>query len=120
MRSNLSFSDNVEFLDEARDEYDRLDGSVKIQVIKAINKISENPVVSTEGGLGKPLGNKGTTDLTGLGKIKLKKTGSRIVYKPVKKGNTGMVVIIIAARADNEVYLEAQRRIEKLERTKYY
>ena len=46
----------VEFLDEALNDLRKLDGSVKVQVLKGIRKVSQNPLPTNQGGYGKPLG----------------------------------------------------------------
>ena len=101
----------VEFTEDAQKDLDKLDGSSKVQVLKAINKVSQNPLPQNEGGYGKPLGNKAGKNLTGLMKIKLKKLGIRIVYQLVQIGNV-MKIIVIEARADEEVYGTAAKRIK--------
>ena len=45
-------------------------------------------------------------------KIKLKSAGIRVVYKLIKT-ETEMLVVVIGARADDEVYDTAQHRAEK-------
>lgn len=100
----------IEFLECAKDEFDKLDGSQKPQVAKAIQKVSKNPLPDTQGGYGKPLGSKGNNNLTNLLKIKLKKLGLRIVYKLIFEGKI-MKIIVISVRADNEVYEIASKRI---------
>ena len=65
-----------------------------------------------EGGYGKPLGSKGGTDLSGLFKIKLKAAGLRIVYKLIRT-ETEMLIVVIGARADDEVYQIAEKRARK-------
>ena len=80
-------------------------------VLKAIEKVAENPVPKNEGGYGEPLGNKHGYNLTGLLKIKLLKLGIRIVYKVIREGNV-MKIIVVAARADEEVYGLAARQVE--------
>ena len=52
----------------AKEELARLDGSVRKIVLKGIIKVSANPKPQSEGGYGKPLGNKASNDLgkTGL------------------------------------------------------
>ena len=102
----------VEYLKEAVEDLKRLDYSQRLQVLKAIDKVSGNPLPQTEGGYGKPLGNRNNTKLAGYLKIKLKKLGLRVVYKLVRE-NELMKVIIISARADDEVYLMAQNRTDK-------
>lgn len=90
----------------------KLDNSVQERVIKAIKKVSKNPLPNYEGGYGKPLGKRGDTNLTGFLKIKLKKDGIRIVYKLIKV-RTVMYILVIGVRSDDEVYLEANRRKNK-------
>ena len=103
---------NIEFLKEAEKDLNDLDGSVKKQVLKGIQKVSQNPLPDFQGGYGKPLGNLGVTNLSGLMKIKFRKIGIRVVYKVEIVGNV-MKIIIISARSDNQVYLEAEVRRTK-------
>lgn len=102
---------SIEFLPEAIDDLKRLDGSVRPQILKGIQKVSRNPLPGS-GGYGKPLGNRSGTDLSGLMKIKFKKVGIRVVYKVEIMQNV-MKIIIISARADNQVYEEAEKRRKK-------
>lgn len=67
---------NVKYLPEALDDLRKLDGSQKILIRKAIQKVCQNPLPETEGGYGKLLGNKGSNNLSGFLKIKL-----RTIYK---------------------------------------
>lgn len=46
----------LSFLPEAREDLRALDGSQRIRVVKAIAKVQSNPLPSSEGGYGKPLG----------------------------------------------------------------
>ena len=102
----------INYLPEADDDMANLDGSQRLLVRKAIAKVSKNPVSNLEGGYGKPLGKKGTTNLTGFMKIKLKDSGLRIVYQ-LRRINGEMLVVIVGARADDEVYDAAEQRIER-------
>jgi mRNA interferase RelE/StbE len=83
-----------------------------MQVLKAIQKVSANPLPNTEGGLGKPLGSHLTSKLTGYLKIKLQKLGIRVVYRLIRNQNT-MRIIIISVRDDDTVYRMAQERLKK-------
>ena len=95
----------------AENELAKLDGSVRKIVLKGIIKVSSNPKPQSEGGYGEPLGHKGTNDLTGLLKIKYRDIGIRVVYKLVEDEKTHeMYILIISARADNEVYEIAGKR----------
>jgi len=102
----------VEYLKEAVEDLKRLDHSQRLQVLKAIDKVSGNPLPQNEGGYGKPLGNRNSTRLAGYLKIKLKRLGLRVVYKLVREKDV-MKVIVVSARADDEVYLLAQKRTDK-------
>ena len=101
---------DVIFTDEAKKDYKVIDPAVLNQVDKAIRKVSQNPLPESEGGYGKPLGNKRGRNLTGLLKIKLKKLGIRVVYKLIRTDEV-MKIIVVAARADDEVYELASKRI---------
>jgi len=102
---------DVEFTDEAAKDRKSLDTSARNQVDKAIYKVSQNPLPKNEGGYGDPLGNKQGKNLTGLCKIKLKKIGIRIVYRIIRNDEI-MKIVVIAARADDEVYEIAAKRSE--------
>ena len=103
---------NVEYLPEAVKDLRDLDGSQRQLVAKAIAKVSKNPLPDVEGGYGKPLTNKGGNNLSGFLKIKLKASDLRIVYQLVKVEGE-MLLFFIGARADEEVYNLAQKRIVK-------
>jgi mRNA interferase RelE/StbE len=94
---------SVEFTPDAKADRAGFDVSQKGQIDKAIYKVAKNPLPQSEGGYGKPLGNKRGQNLTGLLKIKLLKIGIRIVYKIVRDKEI-MRIIVIAARKDDEVY----------------
>ncbi|MGN0460190.1 MAG: type II toxin-antitoxin system RelE/ParE family toxin [Ruminococcus sp.] len=102
----------LKFLPEAKKDLKNLAGNQRILVIKAINKVLQNPVSVYDGGYGKPLGNKGNNNLSGFLKIKLRSAGIRVVYKLIKT-ETEMLVVVIGARADDEVYDTACHRSEK-------
>lgn len=99
----------VEFLEEAVEDLRKLDGPVRARVLKAIRKVSLNPLPQNEGGYGKPLGNRNAIDLVGLFKVKLRSDGIRIVYR-LQRTEAEMLVVVVGVRADSEVYREAARR----------
>jgi len=103
---------SIEFLEEAEKDMKKLDHSAQIQVLKGIIKVSKNPLPPEEGGYGKSLGNKRWTNLTNLMKIKFRELGIRVVYK-IERVDGVMKIIVISARADERVYIEAAKRKEK-------
>ena len=103
---------NLSYLPEAEKDMRRLDGSERLLVQKALEKVWKNPLSVYEGGYGKPLGNKSGRDLTGLLKIKLKQPGIRVIYKLIQT-ETEMLIIVVGARADEEAYRAAWERRKK-------
>ena len=102
----------IEFLDEAEKDMKKLERSAQIQVLKGIQKVSQNRLPTEEGGYVKPLGNKGGTNLTNLMKIKFRDLGIRVVYK-VERVDGVMKIIVVSARTDEQVYKEAAKRRDK-------
>ena len=102
----------IVYLPEAKDDLYKLDGSARLQVRKALHKVSQNPLPKEDGGYGVPLGNKNGSNLAGCMKIKLLRIGIRIIYR-LRRTEHGMEVIVIGARADSEVYKVAARRLNQ-------
>lgn len=98
---------SLSFHDKAIDEFSALDHSQQMEVAKAIDKVMENPLPMQEGGYGKPLGGK----LAGCCKIKLKKSGIRVVYK-IERLENEMRVIVIGLRHNSDVYKLAESRVD--------
>lgn len=103
---------DVKYLPEALEDLRKLDGSQKLLIRKAIQKLCQNPLPENEGGYGKFLGNKNNTNLSDFLKVKLRGAGLRIVYQLIRYDND-VLVVVIGAREDNEVYEIAQKRIDK-------
>jgi len=99
----------IEYTEESKSDLKKLNESQRKIVRKAIDKVAQNPLPKNEGGYGNPLGNKGGYNLTGLCKIKLLKLGIRVIYKVIRTDKI-MKIIVIAARADDEVYDLAAKR----------
>lgn len=100
----------ISYFDEALEDLKKMDNLQRKQVLKAIDKVKTNPLPQNEGGYGKPLGNKRGINLTNLYKIKLKKSGIRVVYQIIRVKDT-MEIIIVSMREDEKVYEDAQKRI---------
>lgn len=103
---------DVKYLPEALSDLRKLDGSQKLLIRKAIQKVCQNPLPENEGGYGKLLGNKNNTNLSGFLKVKLRGVGLRIVYQLIRH-DSDMLVIVIGAREDDKVYEIAHKRILK-------
>ena len=97
----------IQFLPEAENDLASLNKSVRPEILKGIRKVAQNP--GYPDGYGKPLGNFAGSKLAGLYKIKFKKAGLRVVYA-LQKIDEQMIIIIISARADDQVYYEAEKR----------
>lgn len=102
----------VEFIKEAQKDLQRLDPYNQRLILKAISKTAERPLPPPDG-IGKPLGNHSAANLSGFYKIKLRDLGYRVVYS-LEIENGVMKIIIISVRADEEVYKEAERRIQNI------
>lgn len=102
----------IEYTDEANKDLLGLDNSQRRQVLQAIQRVSINPLPTSEGGYGKPLGNHISSFLAGYLKIKLKKSGLRVIYHLIKTNNI-MRIIIISVRDADFVYKNAEKRIMK-------
>jgi mRNA interferase RelE/StbE len=101
----------IEYLEEARTDLEHLNRSQQLQVLKAIIKVSANPLPTTESGLGKPLGNRLSANLAGYLEIKLQKAGLRIVYR-LMRDDQKIRIIIISVRDYDTVYKMAHKRIK--------
>ena len=95
----------IKFHPLAEKELNKLDGSVKILVVKQISKLSNNPEY------GEDLGNKHGYDLTGYKKIYVNNKKIRIIYK-IEKEKVLIKIIAIGKRNDFEAYQDADKRKE--------
>ena len=103
----------IEYSAEADEDLEEFNPAQRRQIGIQIEKFSLNPLPKNEGGYGNPLGNKHNINLTGFCKITLKKMGVRVVYK-VMRTDKIMKIVVIAARADEEVYKIAAKRVGRV------
>jgi len=96
----------VEFHPEAKKDFEGLDGSVKKEVAKKIDTLSENAF------LGKPLGNKFAIDLTGLYKLYAAKKAYRIVYRLIGEEIEVVEIVGIGKRDKEEIYHLVVKRLK--------
>ena len=107
----MNMNYRFEYSEEAKKDRKAFNNYQLDQIDKAIRKVAKNPLPQSEGGYGKPLGNKRGRNLTGCLKIVLMKLGIRVVYELIRTETT-MEIIVIAARADEEVYDMAAKRVK--------
>lgn len=103
---------DIEYIKEALRDLKRLDVYNRKLILKSIEKTAER-LLPPPDGIGKPLGNHASSQLSGYYKIKLKNIGCRVVYGLVREKNI-MKVIVISICDDDAVYKEAERRINLL------
>lgn len=101
----------IKIADEAIKEFQKLDGSIKKQVLAGIVKVAGAPLPSPNG-YGKPLGNKNGNNLTGFFKIKYRNIGIRVVYTLVLDKGI-MNVLVISERDDNYCYELASKLYQR-------
>ncbi|HEX4720898.1 MAG TPA: type II toxin-antitoxin system RelE/ParE family toxin [Pseudonocardiaceae bacterium] len=95
----------VQLTSDAREDLRDLDGAARQVVLKAINKLKEEPEKR-----GLPLGSRQTGNLTTFRKLVVGDREYRVVYR-VEQDGTVVVVWVIGRRADNECYELALSRL---------
>ncbi len=95
----------VKLLREAAEDVRDLDGSAQVLVLKALEKLKTNPEQR-----GQPLGSTVAGNLTTFRKLVVGNRDYRIVYRCLDE-NRVAVVMVVAKRADNEVYELAVSRL---------
>ena len=96
---------SIEFIPEASEEYESLDGSIKILADKKIEQLKKNHY------LGEELGNKHNMDLTGYYKLYFRKKTYRIVYRIIKNGIEIVEIWGIGKKDKMEIYKDINKRI---------
>lgn len=101
---------DVIFIEDAKVDYQKLDGSQKKLIDIALAKMKSRANV-----LGEELTKKGDTNLIGCRRIKFRKIGIRIVFRIV--GNQAEIaeIIAIGKRQKDEVYKKATKRLRNTE-----
>lgn len=100
------------YLKEAKEDIDRLDSELREIVLAGIKKVRQNPLPQSEGGYGKPLGNKGGNNLTGFFKIKYKGIGIRVVYTLIRDVKV-MNIVVVSKRDESYCYNTTSKRKKK-------
>lgn len=99
----------AKYLKEAVSDLKKLDHSVQKIVLAGIARVAQNPLPQSEGGYGKPLGNKAGRNLTGFFKIKYRGIAIRVVYTLVREEQV-FNIIAVSERGENHCYDLAARR----------
>lgn len=98
----------VQFIPEARNDYNELDGSVRKDVNKKIDELENNPF------LGHKLGNKYNIDLTGFYKIYVHSKKYRIIYRLIDEKKIEIIEVWgIGKREKEEIYRLIGKRLQK-------
>lgn len=98
----------VQFIPEAIQDYNKLDGSIRKDVNKKIDELGSNPF------LGHKLGNKYNIDLTGFYKIYVHSKKYRIVYRLFDEKDIEIIEIWgIGKREKEEIYRIIGKRLQK-------
>ncbi len=101
----------IVYTQEAKEDLKKLDHSQRLPVLKAIEKVSANPLPNSEGGYGKPLGNHASSKLAGYLKITMMALGLRVVYT-LRREEKSMIIVVVSIRSDEMVYKIAHNRIK--------
>ena len=101
----------IRITDEAKKDFNKIEGGIRKQVLAGIIKVSKAPLPSPNG-YGKPLGNKNGNNLTGFFKIKYRGIGIRVVYTLVVDKMI-MNIVVISLRDDNYCYELAAKLYDK-------
>ena len=101
----------IRITEEAKKDFNKIEGSIRKQVLAGIVKVSKAPLPSPNG-YGKPLGIKNGNNLTGFFKIKYRGIGIRVVYTLVVDKMI-MNIVVISQRDDNYCYELAAKLYDK-------
>ena len=93
----------IEWTEYSRDDYDKLDGSQKVFVDKALNHIKLRGMDA-----GQPLHGA----LAQCNKLKNKKMGLRVIFREVQGKFEVIQVVVIGKRDKETVYKIAENRIK--------
>ena len=97
--------EKIQLIPEAAEEYNNLDGSIRIEVDKKFAKLDKNPF------LGFPLGNKANMDLTGFYKLYACGKSVRIVYRLLTPEKVEIIEVWDSGKMENmKVYKDVDDR----------
>ena len=95
----------IQFIKESAKDWDKLDNSVKSELMKNLQPRLQNPTLESS---------RLNGDLSDCYRIKAPKSGYRLVYK-VEDEVLVILVIAVGKREDAEVYKSATKRLVRLD-----
>lgn len=100
---------DVYFWEEAENDYENLDGTLKKWVDTATKRLEDR---GSE--IGKDLRNTSYSKLAGFKELKHQKLGVRLIFKPMKDNKVEIIeIVVIGKREDEKVFLTAEKRRKK-------
>jgi mRNA interferase RelE/StbE len=93
----------IEWTEDSKDDYEKLEGSQRVFVDKAIARIKVH---------GMNAGESLSGNLTGCNKLKNKKMGLRVIFREVEGKVEVIQIIVIGKRRNKLVYKTAAKRIK--------
>jgi len=84
------------------EDFQKLDGSQKIQVLKSFTKIEQHGMLTGERLKGK---------LSDCNKLKHKRLGLRVIFREHGDGIEVIEIVVVGKRTDAEVYTIAEKRL---------
>jgi mRNA interferase RelE/StbE len=99
---------NVIFTEDAEKDLEKLDKSIRTQVIKKAIVLQDNPF------LGDALGNKLGLDLSGYYKLYVAKKAYRIVYRLIGEEIEVVEIVGIGKRDKEEIYRLVVKRLKRI------
>lgn len=102
----------LRFIKKAQKEYEKLDGSVKVQVNKGLAKLRTRADT-----IGKELENKRNMKLHGCRELKFKGSGIRVIYRITGKQEHELEIVMVLGigdRDEDKAFKEASERLAEL------
>ena len=95
----------IQFIKESARDWDRLDNSIKLELMKNLHPRLQDPIIESARLKG---------DLSDCYRIKASKSGYRLIYK-VEDEVLVILVIAVGKREDAEVYRSAAKRLVRID-----
>lgn len=92
----------ISWFPDAKRDFEKLDGTQRLQVAKAIKKIEQD---------GMSIGKALSAQLSGLKEIKMKRLGLRVIFREARGQVEVIEIVVIGKRSDKEVFKTALERL---------